>query len=240
MNPSADRLPAPRAPVARRTPSACIAAARLAAVLLPVVLAAGCTSERLYRRAIFDAAVMEASEALPLVQVDADPVRVATWTPEKYLGSYPVGETIEIAWGKVWVALESEERPRCAAFPRHRLDRRLEQLLGLPPGGEPRRFVLLEVARSALHRPCFDPDPTAERCPLEAAPGLPEDFLDWLGTNALDSYRIPDGFPWTRLGYTYDWRSGASEYGVSEFVLTEGTEARVIAIQTAEEFCSPP
>lgn len=122
-------------------------------------------------------------------------VRVATWTPEKHLGSYPVGETIEITWGKVWVALESEERPRCAGFPRRRLNHRLEQLLGLPPGGPPRRFVVLEVARADLHRPCFDPDPTSEPCPLEAAPGLPEDFLDWLGVNALASYRLPNGFP---------------------------------------------
>ena len=238
MAPTVDRPPAPRARAARRTASARIAAARIAAVLLPAVLAVGCTSERFYRRAVFDAAVMEPAEALPLVLVTADPVQVATWTPEEYLGSYPVGQTIEITWGTVWVALESEERPRCAAFPRHRLDRRLEQLLGLPPKGEPRRFVVLEVARSALHRPCFDPDPTVDRCPLQAAPDLPPDFLDWLGRNALDSYRIPDGFPWTRLGYTYDWRPGAPEYGVSEFILLKGTNARVIAIMTAEEFCS--
>lgn len=214
-----------------------IQATRIAAVVLCAALAGACTSERLYRRAIFDSAVMEPSEALPLVRVTADPVRVAIWTPEKYLGSYPVGQTIEITWGKVWVALESEERPRCAAFPRRRLDRRLEQLLGLPPTATARRFVLLEVARPALHRPCFDPDPTVERCPLEAADDLPPDFLDWLGSNALASYRVPDGFPWTRLGYTYDWHPGAGEYGVSEFVLLEGTEAKVLAIETAEEFC---
>jgi len=66
---------------------------------------------------------------------------------------------------------------------------------------------------------------------------VPQDFLDWLGKNALDSYRVPGGFPWTRLGYTYDWRPGAPEYGVAEFVLFRGTEARVVAILSAEEFC---
>lgn len=214
-----------------------------AAALLAAVLAAGCASERAYRRAIRDAAVIEPSEALPLAPVTADPVRVATWTEERHLGSYrphlggPEGGRMVIDWDLLWVALEAEERARCARFPRRRLHRRLEQLLGLPPTGEPRRHVVLEVARSALHRPCFDPDPGAGRCPLEPAPGVPADFLDWLGRNALDSYRVPGGFPWTRLGYTYDWRPGAPEYGVAEFVLFRGAEARVVAILTAEEFC---
>lgn len=216
-----------------------VSALLAAALVLATVPLSGCASERAYRRAIADAAVMEPSEALPLAPVTADPVRVATWTEVRHLGSYPEGETMTIDWDLLWVALESEERARCAGFPRRGLHRRLEQLLGLPPTGEPRRYVVLEVARSALRRPCFDPDPAAERCPLEPAPGVPPDFLDWLGRNALDSYRVPGGFPWTRLGYTYDWRPGAPEYGVSEFILLEGTEARVIAIQATEEFCSP-
>ena len=226
MHPTRDPAPAQRS----------LAAAPIAA-LLTAALLAGCASERAYRRAIADAAVMEPAEALPLAPVTADPVRVATWTEERHLGSYPEGARMEITWDLLWVALESEERERCAAFPRHGLHRRLEQLLGLSPTGEPRRYVVLEVARSALRRPCFDPDPAAERCPLEPAPGVPQDFLDWLGRNALASYRVPGGFPWTRLGYTYDWRPGGPEYGVAEFVLFQGTEARVVAILTAEEFC---
>jgi hypothetical protein len=35
----------------------------------------------------------------------------------------------------------------------------------------------------------------------------------------VDRYReAPDGYPWTRLGYTYDWAPGASGIGASEFV----------------------
>lgn len=236
-----------RPPASRRRPafvSAAVApAARRAVVgaaLVAAALAAGCASERAYRRAIADAAVMEPAEALPLAPVTADPVRVAAWTETRHLGSYPEGEPMVIDWDLLWVALESEERARCAGFPRRNLERRLEQLLGLPPTGEPRRYVVLEVARSALRRPCFEPDPTAARCPLEPAPGVPQEFLDWLGANALASYRVPGGFPWTRLGYTYDWRPGAPEYGVAEFVLLRGTAARVVAILPAEEFCRPP
>lgn len=234
-------MPAFRVPAPAHPPR--VSALLLGAALLAAAFAAGCGTERAYRRAIRDAAVIEPAEAVPLAPVAGDPVRVAAWTPDRYLDSYRPhldGGPLTLTWGPLWVALESEERMRCAGFRRRNLHRRLEQLLGLRPTGEARSYVVLEVARSALRRPCYDPDPTAAGCPLEPAGDLPQDFRDWLGANALASYRLPDGFPWTRLGYTYDWRPGASEVGVAEFVLFPGTEVRVVAILATGEFCRWP
>lgn len=36
------------------------------------------------------------------------------------------------------------------------------------------------------------------------------------------------GYPWTRLGYTYDWGSRSSnKYGLSEFVIMPGSKVEV-------------
>jgi hypothetical protein len=47
------------------------------------------------------------------------------------------------------------------------------------------------------------------------------------------------GYPWTRLGYTYNWNPEASIEGTSEFVIPEGTSVEVCGVVPATEFCAP-
>ena len=49
------------------------------------------------------------------------------------------------------------------------------------------------------------------------------EFRAWFEENEAASYGA-DGYPWTRLGYTYDWADNGTEYGLTEFLVPSGTE----------------
>ncbi len=76
------------------------------------------------------------------------------------------------------------------------------------------------------------------------------DHVRWFATTLMNSYTEKDshfaGYPWTRLGYTYDWavketrrtrlEEDALEYGLSEYVIRAGTAVEVLKIQSTEGF----
>ena len=61
------------------------------------------------------------------------------------------------------------------------------------------------------------------------------DYIAWFNANAVYSY-CENTYPWTRLGYTYDWAENGEEHGLSEFLLTDGAEVTVEFTKTLEEF----
>ena len=63
-----------------------------------------------------------------------------------------------------------------------------------------------------------------------------EDFKEWFDGNIVWSY-FDSAYPWTRLGYTYDWAADAEdEYGLSEFLVKDGSEVTVAYTSTTDEF----
>jgi len=53
--------------------------------------------------------------------------------------------------------------------------------------------------------------------------------VNWFNGNIVYSYfpaKEKNAYPWTRLGYTYDWGNSISEVGLSEFTIKK--DARVI------------
>ena len=52
---------------------------------------------------------------------------------------------------------------------------------------------------------------------------------------ALSSY-FYGSYPWTRLGYTYDWADNGTEYGLTEFIVNSGAEVEVEFTQNMDEF----
>lgn len=180
-------------------------------------------------------------------------VRVVTWTPDRT----DVGAALDAngnrqATGDVWVTLQSEIQPRCKGFSqeeRKDLPLRVKQLLGLPPyfkdakaGG----FAVMDIkvpATPGLFRPCMNPDPTQSAC--TAPPRLPADpkggHEEWMVRAAASNYdaKSPaDRFPWTQLGYTYDWATPARPYGLSEYIVKDGAFFKQIVWQPIEEFCA--
>lgn len=116
---------------------------------------------------------------------------------------------------------------------------RLEQLLGLPANNGKDRFVELWVEPKDMFRPCPDPEITDRECGLDfpepsALVTVSAAHVKWFEDLKAKSYG-QGGYPWTRLGYTYDW-SGA-EVGMSELVVQKGAEVTVERAVTNEEYC---
>ena len=59
-------------------------------------------------------------------------------------------------------------------------------------------------------------------------------YKDWFDQNILWSYFESD-YPWTRLGYTYDWSGGDSEYGLTEFLVPGGSGTEIAFTCTTDE-----
>jgi len=149
--------------------------------------------------------------------------------------------------GDVWVTVVPEVQEICSAYAdAEDLDVRLRQLIGLPPDHPVTHLVEMTVAVDDVFRPSADGDVTTEwPCddPESAACGnaYPEnassDHVAWMANNTLGSYEAPGGYPWTRLGYTYNWRPGEDRYGASEFVVREGAEVTIDRVLDARAYC---
>ena len=120
------------------------------------------------------------------------------------------------------------------------LSLRLEQILGLPPGNGNDRIVGLWVPEAVMFRPSPDPEIDDTRAELDFPTGTPQEHIDWINSLKAISYE-PDGYPWTRLGYTYDWSpDAASEVGLSELVLREAGMVGVESVTPQDEYCRQP
>lgn len=164
------------------------------------------------------------------------------------------GQEIETR-GPVWVTLAPEIQRFCQRYRRwhspERLVLRLEQLLGLPPNDGKTRFAELWVPIEKLYRPCPDPEITDQECSLEYPQAanyltIAEAYRTWFEEN-YTTYETDPPYPWTRLGYTYDWAKvhrpkakAGREVGLSELVIPGGETVTVRAVVSTEEYCRRP
>jgi hypothetical protein len=168
-------------------------------------------------------------------------VLMVTWTAWTGYDTQ-VGQTIQTT-RDIWVTAVPEVQ-RFAA--QHRLTEpdltlRLEQLLGLPPNNGKTRFVEFWVSPNDLFRPSPDPEISDHEAELDFPVSstfvtVSSDYVSWFEDLEASSYG-PDGYPWTRLGYTYDWGNPSSEVGLSEFVIRSGATVEVHAAATTEDYC---
>jgi len=210
-----------------------------------------------YRRAILDARVAEPGEVsrrltaiVPrnrsLIWSGAPPNRrvlVVTWTGWTGYDAR-VGRPMTLA-REVWVTVA----PQVAVFCRQRMTPgvnvplRLAQLLGLPPRNDLDRFVELWVAVDDLFRPSPDPEVTDHEAELTFPRSgrfvtVSPAYRAWFLAREAASYG-EDGYPWTRLGYTYDWGNSGSEVGLSEFVVRTGARVTVHSVTATRAYCRP-
>lgn len=233
---------------------AALCAALVACSTAPVV---PLSDQDRYQAAIADAAVARPAKVYPLMPVPAtDPVSVVSWVPARWVpcaGRTPPCE-MQIERTPLWVTLSGEVQGKCQQWQLTgaALERRLEQLLGLPPDQPPQyrmtRFAVVEVSGASLQRPCLGVDnsvPAQPRCTV-VAPNTPPDALrNFVGQQMASSYVVGNpagpGYPYTRLGYTYDWGApvGSPPYGASEFILPVGTTVKVQAMVDTAAYCQP-
>ncbi len=195
-----------------------------------------CDNLCLYFDAIMDASVAEEDELMPLKAIDtsSDSVLVCTW--HRYPDTYVTGTDITISYGDVWVFTEDEiyEWGQTNGLADDMV-LRMEQLIGLPPENGKTHFTILEVSPDDLYRPSRDNEIDDTQAELEFPDDVDEEYKEWFEEYAASSYTL-GGYPWTGLGYTYDWADNGTDYGLSEFILKNGSEAHVVGTYTNEEF----
>ena len=113
---------------------------------------------------------------------------------------------------------------------------RFAQLLGMPDDGSCTRFSAFWIAPSAVIRPAYVTDVTAQ---MENGYDQITDpaYRAWFDGNIIYSY-FESEYPWTRLGYTYDWSGGDSPYGLTEFLIADGSQAEIAFTCSTEEFAA--
>jgi hypothetical protein len=210
------------------------------------------TLEQRYVAAVEDAMIAKESEvATNLTPITKDnsnliwqgegenaTVLVVTWT--KYPNSYPVGQNITTTWGDTWVTVV----PEIQAFFKNNgasdtnYTLRTAQLLGLPANTTYTYFVELWVKPDQLFRPTPDNEITDSTAMLTFPDNATAEYKDWFNSNIISSY-YPMKYPWTRLGYTYDW-GDSTPVGLSEFVLIKNATVTVESVTPTVEYLQNP
>jgi hypothetical protein len=218
--------------------------------------------DALYAQALANAAVYAPEHVLPLFPATPDSagsVRVATLTTY----NYPSGE--QDLQRAIWVSVVPEVRDSCLSWEEEgaALTMRLRQLLGLRPADSVSHFVEMTVTAAALFRPTVDPavttpwpcpeGPAGGTCGLLFPAGVDSTHVAWMARQMLSSWQVPNGFPadtasgggrgtlgypWTRLGYTYNWHPGSPRYGASEYLVRAGSRVRVDSIHPIAAYCA--
>jgi len=127
---------------------------------------------------------------------------------------------------------------------------RIKQLLGLPAGEDSRLLVEFWVRPADLFRPCPDSDPADHEAQLsypwksspfqifnsdrlihsyvdEDHPDVILNYKQWYENLNATTYSAETPYPWTQLGYTYDWsddRFNNGHIGLSEFIVIGGSK----------------
>ena len=204
----------------------------------------------IYERAVFDSAVYQSKNLRPLRPLVPDAngeVIVATATSL----DGKAGELLPVKGMGVWVTAVPEVQDICRTF-KGDVVMQVRQLLGLPPDAHIPRVITLRVKASDIFRPAVDPNvfTTAPCEQLRDAP-LPADcgnvfpatttvaHYQWMATSGFELHELPSGYPWTHLGYTYDWAPNHDRYGASEYVVRPGSPALILENVSAEAYCKP-
>lgn len=237
---------------------------RFVGLVLVVAVLGGCAGtvrvesearlQEMYGAAVKDAAVAEAGEISrsltaivsyndELVWEDEkkEKLLVVTWTSWDGYDDY-VGKTMEMQ-RDIWVTAAPELQRFCkgTGLEGGPLSLRLEQLLGVPPYTGKTKFIEMWVDVKDLFRPCPDPEISDREAELDFPVSrrfvtVSPEHKEWFLNQKKISYG-PDGYPWTRLGYTYDWGNPRDHVGLSEFVIKQGATVKIHEVYSTGNYC---
>lgn len=221
---------------------------RLWAVLLLLILLTSCGQREEsaaasgWEAAMTDAVFAEDEEIYPLVALTTeddeviwndskDKVLLVTWHdyPDECTPGTAIGE-----YGDIWATSLGEMKNRVSEENSEVTDWQLRfaQLLGVHANEGYTRFTAFWVSPQDAVRPAFVTDVTKQMTNDYSL--VTGEWKEWFDANILFSYFESD-YPWTRLGYTYDW-GGAEEYGLTEFLVRDPSKTEIAFTCTTEEF----
>ncbi len=203
-------------------------------------------NEILYERALEDVLLPEANEQYPLVSLvknnanvqwneAGDKVLVGFWHDSP--NTYPKDTTV-VTTAENWVYSQGEMEKWYTENSDLPADRvlRFEQLLGLPEGQGFTHFTTAWVAVDDIFRPAYDFSTDTTMSALDFPIGTAPEYVTWFDSKIVEFYHGTQKYPWSRLGYTYDWADNGKEYGLSEFVVYSGAEIIIDNTLTLDQY----
>lgn len=200
----------------------------------------------LYEAAVKAAPKLTSDDIYPLVSLDGNSnlattsgdnsqVVLVTWhsDPDQYKDGEMVTIHDQVVWAysdKEFLKWFQENKDKVTNW-----NLRLRQLMGKAPDYSATHFTVFWADVKDVFRPAFVPDPTSGMMNVAFSGAFEEDdsenamwFKNWFDENKRKAYAREGGYPWTRLGYTYDWgRTDGSKYGLSEFIVKAGAKLEV-------------
>lgn len=169
---------------------------------------------------------------------DQTAVRMVAWTT--FTGYAQGDNTLS---REIWVTAVPQLQELCRTLSTETLVPRINQVLGLPPATESdngRVFVEMWVKPGDMFRPCPDAEIDDTTCSLDFPASATSAHRDWIARNYASSYGFWQStqYPWTGLGYTYDWCNPDTHVGASEFVIRSGSVVNVTGIIQRADYCA--
>ncbi|MCK8479357.1 hypothetical protein [Psychroserpens algicola] len=148
----------------------------------------------------------------------------------------------------IWVTVAPIIQDSCRNYYKTQKDpnMRLRQLLGLQPLTVETFFLELWVKPADLYRPAPDNETNDSTSGLNLPNNVSPAYRKWFNQTRAFQYRDCNdslfqqyGYPWTQLGYTYDWSpDNPSHHGLSEFVINQKTIVYVSGKYSNKVYCT--
>lgn len=146
-----------------------------------------------------------------------------------------------------WVFVLDDFKTRCAKKSinmgtfktKEHLSDRLCQLLGLNVENENRRdtIVFVEVNKDDLFRPAYNTNVEVITSKSVQGENSQINALDLTTRRWFLNQQFGQDFPWTRMGYTYDWSDRSQNYvGVTEFILKPNSQLQNVKYHVIKDF----
>jgi hypothetical protein len=154
-------------------------------------------------------------------------VLVISWMKQSSTQFWPVGQTFRTSNNQAYMSWITPA-PEMLDFLKKntfkdsvQLHLRIAQVLGMPPDTKNNFFVEYWVYPGNLFRPTPDPEITDHEADLYFPSWVSQKHRSWFLNEITNKYdtSTTSAFPWTRLGYTYDWANPLHPVGLSEFVV---------------------
>jgi len=152
---------------------------------------------------------------------------VISWMKQSNLQYWPEGKTFKTSNNQAylsWITTAPEmlDFLKKNHFPSaESLHLRIAQILGMPPDTKNDYFVEFWVYPENLFRSTPDPEINDHEADLYFPGNVSPKHKSWFLNEIKNKYdtTTTSAFPWTRLGYTYDWADPLHKVGLSEFVV---------------------
>ncbi|MFH1039232.1 MAG: hypothetical protein V1789_11260 [PVC group bacterium] len=176
-------------------------------------------------------------------------VLMSAWGDDWYVQHYKPGDDFTVHPAHlVWVTAVPELKNWLREHPPayENLPLRLEQLFGMPPNRGLSVFIEFWVRPEQMFRPSPDPEISDREAELDF-PKSPYVTIDWSYQTWFNERKAviydggsTNGWPWSRLGYTYDWGDQNNHVGLSEFVIRGNETVRIQSMASTGTYCSLP